>query len=154
MLVPLLQNNQQITARQSADKPNIITDYGLHAGGSLPYIGKPDRYKVNVKVKINDIWYETIQIVDDNEAMVWAQLNNVTKFKTNDIVITVSSVRAFDPTIQVKVNYKLPLAKDPTVSSVPMSTRSYLDSSILMTKFSRCIDERTLPAIPSGINFS
>jgi hypothetical protein len=87
----------------------IITPVVSAAGGGgyVPsFQGKPERYRVKVRVKINNVWSEDELIVDDTEARVIAKFRGITDFTENEIMIAVNGIQIHESAISVMINNK------------------------------------------------
>jgi hypothetical protein len=73
-------------------------------GGYVPsQSGKPDRYRVVVRVKINGVWTEDVQIVDDNRARVSARFNGITEFTEDAVMVSFNGVQVKEQVVNVEV---------------------------------------------------
>lgn len=92
------------------DKEVIITPVIRDTGGGGGWVpslsGKPDRYRVEVKLRYNGKEYIDSKIVDDNEARIIAELHGVTKFETDKVIVIVNGVQKFEPIITVNTEIK------------------------------------------------
>jgi hypothetical protein len=67
------------------------------SGGFAPqYFGLPERYKVIVSVKVNGVWHEDSQFVDDNTARVTAKLHGIKDFINGGVMMSYNGVQVYE----------------------------------------------------------
>jgi hypothetical protein len=77
-------------------EPVVQTGGGGYAVWTPKSGGKPDRYRVTVRIKFNGKTYTDSKIVDDIEARVIAKFNGITCFDENSTMVSVKGMQIFD----------------------------------------------------------
>lgn len=94
-------------ANQGTYYSEVIITPITRVSGSGGYVtstnGKPDRYKVVIRVCVNGIWSQDVKIVDDHQARITAKFHGISKFTSDSVMISYNGIRVDENNIVINM---------------------------------------------------